>query len=423
MNGNDILALGIGLESPWRIVGQHLDTSETPHKLRLSLKAERGAEFPCPVCGKMCKAHDFKEMTWRHLNFFQHHCYLTASVPRVRCPEHGVKRVQVSWARKGSRFTLLFEQAALLLVREMPVHSAARIMEMTDKRLWRIILHYVNEAIAKLDLSSLKAFSMDETKSRHRYVTIFIDLDRQEKPVVFVTPGKGRKTLAAFKRFLEEHHGDAGNIVEVVADMSNTFIAGIKAHFPDSEITVDWFHVVQLFTKALDEVRRAEAKTCSLPKGVRWATLKGAENDLTEKQLDALAELVCQDLQTATAWRIKELLRWVRKAKTMRAAKWRLTWFLRYAWELAAEAELLEPVRKALRTLEKYRDAILARWVSEHSNGRIEALNSIFQATKARARGYRSDATFISIIYLLAAPIQILLKSTCNVEEPYFLAL
>ena len=243
-------------------------------------------------------------------------------------------------------------------------------------------------------------------------MTVFIDLDRRERPVVFATAGQGRKTLAAFRRFLEAQGGEARNVVEVVADMSGAFIAGIKAHFPNSELTIDWFHVVQLFTKALAEVRRAEAKTEALPRGARWATLKGAEQAFTDNQLEALAELVSRDLQTATAWRIKELLRWVRKATTLRAAKWRRSWFLRYARELAAMSELLAPVRKALATIEKYRASILARWVSGHSNGRIEALNGIFQAAKVRARGYRNEATFISIIYLLAAPLQILLKST-----------
>ena len=66
----------------------------------------------------------------------------------------------------------------MLLVREMPVLTSARIMEMSDKRLWRIVLHYVNRALAKMNLGGLKAFSLDETKSRrgHRYVTVFIDL-------------------------------------------------------------------------------------------------------------------------------------------------------------------------------------------------------------------------------------------------------
>ena len=42
---------------------------------------------------------------------------ITARVPRTVCPEHGVKRATVRWAREGSGFTLLFEQAAMVLVR------------------------------------------------------------------------------------------------------------------------------------------------------------------------------------------------------------------------------------------------------------------------------------------------------------------
>jgi transposase len=414
MNGNDIISLGLGLEDPWEIVGQILDTQKSPHELRLTIKADRGTTFPCPVCGTLSKAHDFKEMTWRHLNFFQHHCYITAPVPRVRCPEHGVKRIKVPWARKGSKFTLLFEQVALVMAREMPVLATARILEMNDKRLWRIIRHYVNQALSRLDLSGLTAFSLDETKSRkgHRYVTVFIDLDRKERPVVFATPGKGKKTLKAFKGFLSEHHGETGNIVEVVSDMSGAFISGIKTHFVNSDITVDWFHVVQLFSRAVDEVRRKEAKEVRMPRATRWATLKASEGNFTDRQLDALAELESMDLHTAEAWRIKELLRWVRRATCLRAARWRLTWFLNLANRICKTKQLLAPVRKALRTVEQYREEILGRWMSGHNNGRIEALNGIFQAAKVRARGYRNDETFISMIYLLAAPIQNLLKST-----------
>ena len=139
MHGNQILTLGLGLQEPWKIIDQILETDKQPHVLRLTVKADRGGEFPCPVCGRLCKAHDFKTMTWRHLNFFQHHCYITAQVPRVRCSEHGVKRIKVPWARKGSRFTLLFEQFSMALVREMPVLAAAKIIGITDKRLWRIV--------------------------------------------------------------------------------------------------------------------------------------------------------------------------------------------------------------------------------------------------------------------------------------------
>lgn len=59
-------------------MGQRVETSKTPHEVFLEVAADRGAEYPCPICGVLCKAHDFQELTWRHLNLFQHHCYLTA---------------------------------------------------------------------------------------------------------------------------------------------------------------------------------------------------------------------------------------------------------------------------------------------------------------------------------------------------------
>ncbi len=414
MDANTILALGLGVTPPWKLVGQRLDTTVQPHILHLEVAADRGSVFACPVCGRACKAHDFAEFTWRHLNFFQHHSHITAKVPRTDCPEHGVLRVGVPWAREGSAFTLLFEQVALTLVREMPVLAAARIIETTDKRLWRIVEHYVGKAVAHLDLSRLTAVGLDETAAKrgHTYVTVFIDLDRKDKPVVFVTPGRGKDTVAKFKAFLAEHGGQPGHIAEVVCDMSGAFIAAVGETFPNAAVTVDWFHVVQLFTKALDEVRRAEAKTNKFDKALRWAVLKRADGKLTTAQADALAELEQSGLLTAVAWRIKEKLRWVRKAGTAQAARWRLTAFLRHARDTLGDSAVLDPVRKALATVETHRSRILERWTSTHSNARLEGFNGLFQAARARARGYRNTTTFATMIYLIAAPLGDLFEST-----------
>jgi transposase len=414
MDANDVLALGLGVTPPWKLVGQRLDTSTQPNQLHIEIAAERGALFPCPVCGKASKAHDFADFTWRHLNFFQHHCFITAKVPRTDCPVHGVLRINVPWAREGSRFTLLFEQVAMMLVREMPVLAAARIIGITDQRLWRIVEHYVGKAVQRLDLTRLKAISLDETAAKRgqTYVTVFIDLDRKDKPVIFVTPGRGKETVAQFEAFLAEHGGVPSRIVEVVCDMSGAFLAAVGATFDQAAVTVDWFHVVQMFTKAVDDVRRAEAKSSKLPKALRWAVLKRADGRLTEAQAEALAELEASDLFTAIAWRIKEMLRWIRKADSVQAARWRITHFLRHARQCLDETPILGPVRQALAAFERHLDRILQRWTSSHSNARLEGLNGLFQAARARARGYRNTTTFATMIYLIAAPLGDFFQST-----------
>jgi hypothetical protein len=48
METRDVFALGLGLESPWRLSGQRLDMEKRPHKLHLEVVCERGALFPCP---------------------------------------------------------------------------------------------------------------------------------------------------------------------------------------------------------------------------------------------------------------------------------------------------------------------------------------------------------------------------------------
>jgi hypothetical protein len=59
MRAEDVFSLGLGLTLPWKLLNQKLDTGKVPHELHLEIGAQRGASYPCPVCGKSAKAHDF----------------------------------------------------------------------------------------------------------------------------------------------------------------------------------------------------------------------------------------------------------------------------------------------------------------------------------------------------------------------------
>lgn len=190
MQSEDIFALGLGLKSPWKLMGQRFDMDKQPHELHLLLGAERGVLYPCPVCGALCKAHDFQEMSWRHLNFFQHLCILTANVPRVSCPEHGIHRASVPWARQGSGFSLLFEQVVMSLAREMPVNAVARYVGVTDKRICShsstifVQGHGTNKSVGLVQIR------LGETANKrgHNYVTVFLDMNRPHRLVDFAFP-------------------------------------------------------------------------------------------------------------------------------------------------------------------------------------------------------------------------------------------
>ena len=309
---------------------------------------------------------------------------------------------------------MLFEQAAMVLVREMPVAAVSKVIGVDDKSLWRMVFYYVEKAMKRLDLSNVTGIGVDETSSGkwHKYVTIFIDLDRRERPVLFVTEGKGKDTIEAFREHLERHGGKAGNIARVVCDMSKAFISGSEEQFENAVVVVDWFHVVQLFNKAVDKVRRLESRKSKFPKGTRWAILKNPDGYLTENQRKALSELEQFSQYTCKAWSIKEKLRWINEAEWSQGAKWRITHFLNYAYSILDDSPILKPIYKALDTFKRHAERLLNRWGNDYTNAKLESLNGIFQAARTRARGYRNVRTFMTMIYLLAAPIEQVLNST-----------
>lgn len=136
---------------------------------------------------------------------------------------------------------------------------------------------------------------------------------------------------------------------------------------------------------------------------------KAKETDKNQEQKTALKQLAKSGLETAKAFLIKEKLRWLKGADTQRRAKWRISCFLRMATKMIEGCQYMEPMKKALETFKRHREEIVNRWDSLLTNARLEGLNSLFQAVRARARGYRNAATFITMIYLIAAPIQSLL--------------
>ncbi len=238
--------------------------------------------------------HDTGEKTWRHMDFFQHQAYLSARVPRVRCPEHKVRLVAVPWARERSGFTLLFEALVRALVKQMPVAPLAALLGEDDMRIRRVVHHYVDRAGDAQDLARMSELAIDDTsKGRGQsYVSVFCDLDAVQRRVEFVADGRDAQTVEQFKDFLATHGGSARAISEVCQDMSGAYFAGVQEHLPEASVTFDRFHIKKHLGEALDEVRRTEAKTHKdLLKGTRYLWLKRPEN-LTIKQLDWLDELL-----------------------------------------------------------------------------------------------------------------------------------
>jgi transposase len=313
--------------------------------------------------------------------------------------------VNVPWARPGSGFTLLFEAFVMALVKGMPVAAAARLVGEYDTRLWRVVQHYVETAVARMDLSDLRRVAIDETAAKRGqdYISLFVDLDARK--VVYVAEGNDAETVARFADHVDDHNSDASRIKEVCIDMSSAYIKGVTENLTEAEITFDKFHAVKLVNDAVDQVRRAESKDRPQLKYSRYLWLVN-ESRLSLEQSLSLEALCSMNLKTARAYRIRLAFQEIYSCPSRDWGELVLNRW--YSWAIRSR---LEPIKKAARTVKRHRDGILRWFDSKIANGLIEAINSLVQAAKAKARGYRSLRNLIAITYLIAGKIDLKLAT------------
>jgi transposase len=400
MPRHELFDLALGLETPWAVTEVRFDVQA--RRLDLTVDFTQGSRFPCPVCGHAgCPVHDTKRRTWRHLDFFQHQTFLTARVPRVTCADCGVHQVAVPWAREGTGFTSLCETRFLDLARQMPVSGVATEARVHPDSVWRILRYYVEAALARQDLSGVTAVGLDECSKQkgHQYLTTFCDLDHAR--VVFVTEGKAADTVSRFSAHLAAHRGDPAQVTQVCCDMAPAYISGVETALPQAGITFDRYHVMALVNRAVDEVRRAEAREVEGLKATRYLWLKNPEA-LTLTQQAAFRAVKQLDLKTGRAYHIKLALRrfWDFRYPKV-AARYLRRW---YFW---ATHSRLVPVIEAANAIRRHWAGVLAFIRSRITNGIVEGLNSKIKTALKRAYGFKTFETYRTIIYLIAGKLDL----------------
>lgn len=389
------------LSDEWQVTDVEMDDGET--KVDLYVSRKKSPAPVCPECGCACRWHDTRNRAWRHADLFDMECIIHCDVPRYRCPGCGkTEMVDVPWANPGSGFTLLFEAKSIALMKEMPVLPTARFLNINDKPLWTILNNHVDRCMEKQDLSYLDAFYVDETSSAkgHTYISVFAD---REHRIVFVTDGNDADSVTAFREHLESRGGKAENIRFICCDMGKGFKAGIAREFPDAVVTYDRFHVMQHMSKSLDATRRAEwnmlredgrLSEASDIKGQRFLLLRNNDN-LDPNQQARIRGILNSHKDIGFVYAMKESLRDTWAFDNGYDAAHHLL-----SWLLTAEREGPKTMKDIVKLIDNSFDEILNWFKSGMTNGVMEGINSIIQAVKSRARGYRDWTNLRSMCYL-----------------------
>lgn len=372
----------------------------------VSVRPKARERHRCGVCGRRCPREDAGEgrRRWRALDLGTSLAYLEADAPRVCCKRHRVVVAAVPWARHGSRFTVAFEDQCCWLAVNTSKKAVAELMRVTWRTVGSICERVASEATAQRDLfAGLRRVGIDDFSHRkgHRYLTVVVDHDSGR--LVWAAPGRDRKTVEKFLDLLGKER--CARIELVSCDMAESIAGAVAERCPNAIRCVDPFHVIQLATDALDEIRRevwnqarraGHKQAARELKGARFALWKNAHR-LTEGQQQKLAQIQQTNKPLYRAYLISQQLREIYRVPFEEAIP------LLDAWLAWARRCRLAPFVKLAKTITKQRDGIEAAIRHGLSNARIEQVNTQLRLITRRAYGFHTPQALIALAMLTLA--------------------
>ena len=393
----------LGLDEAWRVEAVDLQIDQRRVEIRVS---HVGRAVACPECGRQCGVADHAdERRWRHLDTMQFTTELVARVPRSRCPDHGVKTVVPPWADKHSRFTLLFEAFAIEVLQACrTVKAAAMLLSLSWDAVQTILHRAVERGLARREAAPIRHVGLDEKNfgKGHDYITVLTDLTGSR--VLDVAPERTQAAAEAVLQTLSTEQRQA--VRAAAADMLPAYANAVAAELPNADLVHDKFHVTKLLNEAVDKVRRAENKALlamddNRLKGTKQLWLFSKPN-LSRRQRRLFDAIKKRGLQTARAWMLKEQFRWFWRYVYRTSAE---DFFDRwYAW--AARCRL-RPVVQVAKTLKRHLMNLLSYFRHRITNAASEGFNSVIQALKYAARGFRSFANYRARILFFCGKLEL----------------
>ena len=397
MKDTEFYAALLRLSHPWSV-----------REVKLNLAAERvdvwvqedpATKWACPECGKTVPLYDHaEERTWRHLDTCEFQTFLHARLPRVNCPEHGVRKVLPTWASPGSQFTLRLECRVIDTLKECDVTGTTRLTGLSWDEAWGVLDRAVARGRSRKERRIPEYLSIDEKAfaKRHRYETLVCDLRRGT--VEYVTDDKSQESLERYySQFTAE---ELAQVKAVAMDMCDSYIAATRAFIPEAadKIVFDKFHVIRTVTDAVDKIRRQEHKLLTAEGDDRLKDTKhwwlANEENVPEYFRPAFEAVKASELKTSRAWAIKESLRHFWDYHYPQRA---FNYFRR--WYFWATHSKLPHMIEAARTLNRHLTNIMTYFRHRITNATAEGLNNKIQMVKEIACGFRNREHYKTAIY------------------------
>lgn len=374
---------------------------ESP-RIEIPVQPRKNSSPICSICKQPGPGYDTQpERNFQYVPLWGIAVFFLYSMRRVNCKNCGVKVEEVPWSQGKHRLTISFSRFLAIWARRLPWNEVASIFGTNWNRVYAAVQWVVTWGLEHQDLSGVTAIGVDEIayKKGHHYLTVVYQINSGCKRLLWIGKDRSEKTLREFFFWFGETRSAA--IQFVCSDMWKPYLNVIKAYAKNALNILDRFHIMSNMNKALDDVRREEARRLAAKgyepvlKNSRWCILKRI-NNLTKNQIAKLKELMQYNLKTTRAYLLKEDFQhfW-----EYISAKWAGKFL--DAWCTRTMRSKIEPMKKIARSLREHRELIL-NWFKakkQFSSGAVEGLNNKIKTTTKKSYGFKSEKVLIIALY------------------------
>lgn len=380
------------LELPeFEVINQ--DFLDTHYVVHVEKKAEGER---CPQCGFHSSfVHDKRTRKVQDLPVLHKPLYLMVCVKRYRCQNcREVFSTSFESISSHQHYTQRFRLFVYEQVLETTIQDISRKYKMAYSTVERIFYSVAQEKannhqaiIQESQVDQDITLSLDEIAVRkgHKYETVLYDAN-----LGAVMGMHQNRDFDSTVELLSSKVIHPAQVKNIVVDMWEPFHKAIRKTFPNAQIIVDKYHVVQKVTQALDQVRK---KIPGLKKA-RFTLLKSYDN-LNEKYRVRLDELLETHESLAYGYDLKELFRDFYKSTDYETAEQLLKEWLQLAW-----SSPFPSFHDVAKTIENWKLQILQYFKIPYTNGRTEGTNHKIKNIKRRAYGYRNLHRFRTRVFL-----------------------
>jgi transposase len=387
--------------------GSHVDEGG---RILVSVRPRRNSMAECSSCGQLSPTYDTacQPRLFEFVPLWGFPVYLTYRMRRVTC--RACSRVvveRVPWSTGKHHLSDIYRCFLARWAKKLSWMEVARSFRTNWDQVYRSVEYVVDYGLAHRRLDQVTALGVDEVQfgKGNNFVTLVYQIDTYCRRLLWMGQKRTMKTLDAGFTALEHEHqrkqeaagvkertSFLGGMAVVCTDIWKAYLNVIAKRLPGAINILDRFHIMQHFSKAIDQVRAQEARRLKqqgldpvLSKS-RWCFLKRTEN-LTDTQGAKLAQLLTMNLRTVRAYLLKEdFQRFWSYTHPAWAEK-----FL-HRWCCRTMRSQIKPMKDIAKMLRRHQHLLL-NWFRAHkqfNNGIVEGLNLKWNLTVRKAFGFRT---------------------------------